>query len=230
MALTFNTFFEHVDTAVNSIVSTSRSYTSGDLVLVLFAASDNGAGTCTIANSGTAQTWNPHGQTNTSSNLKMAAWSCVMSTTQSMTITVTIPVSAQRCCICVIPHNGQHATTPVPAGNSFAVADDQDGTVTQSITPTSIGSCLWMIGGDWDTTGDVIAPVANCTEEASTFVTGQYNAGVYRPTTQPRTDTSAFTLGFTIPSTHHGAYVALEVQAAAGGGDYVPRMGLLGVG
>jgi hypothetical protein len=113
----------------------------------------------------------------------------------------------------VVVNTGQHATTPLPAGNLFS---GTSGTaVTQSITPTSVGSCLWMVVGDWNAT-DTFAAAANCTLQATRHhVALEQTVVPIRPITQPRTDTSAFSIG----ETDTGgtiAWIAFEVQAAAG--------------
>jgi hypothetical protein len=225
MALTYTVHWETLAAGVSAtITSTSRSYTSGDLVLVLYAHEDNAvAGSLSISNSGTAQTWTNHATTNTANNCKIAAWSCVMSTTQSMTISV-VCSAISAASIAVIPHNGQHAT-PVPGGNVFSGTGGTD--VSQAITPTSSGSALWMIAGDWNQTNSYAA-LANCTIDQTHNVAGKYTSALIRPTTQPRADGAAFTIGETDTSGKI-AWIALEVQAAAGGG-FTPRSMLMGVG
>jgi hypothetical protein len=211
MALTYTVYWETLAPATSrTITSTSRSYTSGDLVLVLYVNEvyDGGA---TIANSGTAQTWTKHASTANNDDCEVVAWSCVMNTTQSMTISVTNPISNQSAAIAVIPHSGQHAT-PVPSGNVFSGFGATD--VSQSITPTSSGSALWMIAGDWATTNS-FAAIANCTIN-DTHASAAYTGVLIRPTTQPRTDANAFTIGETDTSGQI-SWIALEVQAAAGG-------------
>jgi len=148
-----------------------------------------------------------------------------MSTTQAMTITVlgsgatVIPAA-----LAVIEHSGQHATTPIPAGNVLSGVSGTN--LEEAITPTSSGSALWMITADWNQTNSYVE-IADCTIDQTYDVAGQHTAALIRPTIQPRTDASTFTIG---ESDTGGkiAWIALEVQAAAS--SFVPRGMLLGVG
>jgi hypothetical protein len=216
MALTYTAYAPDISTAVPSgdVTSTSRSYTSGDLITVAVSMADNDStGSLSISNTGTAQSWTLiTGPTNTTANCKVAAWRCVMSVTQSMTITVAgngggIIDGA----LYVVAHQGQHATTPIPAGNASNGVGGND--VTVSITPTSAGSCLWFLVSDW-TQSNAIAAAANCTKEGGTNQATQQTTGWIRPTTQPRTDVSAFTIGSVSDGTAETeAWLAFEVQA-----------------
>jgi hypothetical protein len=218
MALTYTVFRDTANPsgAGGDITSTSRTYNSGELLTVNVSISDNAsAGNLTIANSGTAQSWTNIVTTNTINNCKVAAWYCVMSVTQAMTITVSgdgAPVKSTT--LDVIQHAGQHATTPVPVGKVFSGTSATD--VSQSITPTSSGSCLWMLAGDWSQT-NTFAAIANCTLDQTTDQAGEQTTTLIRPTTQPRTDANAFSIGET-DTAGTIAWIAYEVQAAAGGG------------
>jgi len=221
MALTSTVFWETASPTGTGgdITTTSRTYNSGELLTIAFGTSDNSdAGTLSIANSGTGQTWTALPVTNTSGNCKMAGWFCTMSVTQAMTVTISGSGagagSSMASVIAVIQHTGQHATTPVPAGNRFSGAGATD--VSQVITPTSAGSSLFMIAGDWSA-GNTFAARANCTLDQTFHNASFMTATLIRPTTQPLPDTSAFTLGETDTSGTI-AWIAYEVQAAAAAG------------
>jgi hypothetical protein len=134
-----------------------------------------------------------------------------MSVTQAMTITCQLSASSASVCAFVIEHSGQHSTTPIPAGNIFHGIGGHN--VTQSITPTSSGSCLWFFCGDWSATNS-FTQIANCSQEQLVPGDGtDYSTELVRPTTQPRTDANAFTIG----ENETGgkiAWIAFEVQAA----------------
>jgi hypothetical protein len=195
-----------------AVTTTSRTYNSGELVCVDYCAADNlGAGTLSISNSGTAQTWNLIAVTNTGSNVKVAAWQCKMSVTQAMTITATGNGGGDiEGAIKVVVHTGQHATDPVPAGNVFSGTGGTD--VSQAITPTSSGSCLYLVAGDWSAT-DTYAAIANCTLQEKHQNATDQTVALFEPITQPRPDTSAFTIGET-DTAGKIAWIAYEVQAA----------------
>jgi len=82
--------------------------------------------------------------------------------------------------------------------------------VSQAITPTSAGSMLCMIAGDWSA-GNTFVARANCTLE-QTYAPAFATFTLIRPTTQPLPDTSAFTLGET-DTAGTIAWVAFELQA-----------------
>lgn len=211
------------------VTSTSRSYTSGDLVLVGYSGANNqDIGNLTISNSGTAQTWTNVATTNTTENCKIGVWFCVMSTTQSMTVSVNgddVGTTAYGF-ISITAIQGQHATTPVPAGNRFSGVGAAN--VSQSITPTASGSQLWLFAGDWNA-ANVLTGGTNCSLEGSrSHLTNQQTAALIRPTTQPRSDASAFTIA-SAGAGQKIAWCALEIQAAAGGAPTaLPRRALDG--
>ena len=223
MSLAYTSFAWDTATTANAsgdVTSTSRTYNSGEMVVANYCAADNAnAGNLSIQNSGTAQTWVPIGApTNAGSDVKVAAWYCIMSLTQAMTVTVLGDAAGNTIegAICIVVHTGQHATTPVPAGNVFSNDTTPVGSTSQAITPTSSGSCLWMMSGDW-AAGNTFAPVANCSTERTNQNAAQQTVTLIRPTTQPRPDANSFTIGYTVTGTAT-AFLAYEIQAAAGGG------------
>jgi hypothetical protein len=222
MALSYTTYVEPDPGFVTGgdVSSTSRTYNSGELVTVVWVGADNQISgntfTVSVSNTNTAQTWSSVVETNTNSNCKISVHRCVMSTTQAMVITA---AGSERggtlhAHMFVIVESGQHATTPIPAGNVASTASTAD--YSRSITPTATGSDLWAVAADWNQT-NTFAAIANCTLIAGVNVSGQYTTTLIRPTTQPRGDASAFTIGETDTG---GIIVAAswEVQADGGGG------------
>lgn len=222
MAITYTEYFKSLTSGVEGadITSNSISVVSGDLITVAWIVENNWTpndvgGTITISNTGTALSWNNIGNTGTQASgdsCYVRVWYAVATASESITITTAsngtpnTPISSQS----VVVHTGVHATTPVPAGNIYSGKKSTD--VSQSITPTSSGSCLWAVFGDWSAT-NTFAAIANCTIESSRHDATKYTVCVMRPTTQPRTDASAFTLGET-DTNGDISYVIWEVQAA----------------
>lgn len=182
---------------------------NNDIIVVFYANEDNGtAGNLTIANSGTALSWNLIAQTSTSSNCKVSAWWAKSAGNENRTVTVTESISGGSKAIWARVHTGAHQTDPCPAAKVFSGVNATD--VSQSITPSATGSALWMICGDWGAT-DSFSAISNCTLENKVHGEGAYTATLIRPTTQPRSSGSAFTIGETDTSGQI-AWIALEVR------------------
>lgn len=211
MALSYvvNPWETQVGAAGGDITYSSRTYNAGELVVVLWDGDITTANNLSIANSGTAQSWTLIASTaGTGGTEQVGAWRCVMSVTQAMTITVSgDSATTGDSGICSIAHSGAHLSNPVPAGNVFSGNGATD--VSQSITPTSSGSCLWMLAGDFNS-ANTFAAGANCTLQ-QTASPGTFVATLVRPTTQPRPDAAAFTISETDSGTI--AWIAFEVQA-----------------
>ena len=204
--------------AVANHDSASVSVAVDDIIVWGLSAEDNftgeaftpsqASGTATIGSITTIAA------TNTASNAKVVVyWAKV---TGAGTFVARVASPSCRGHSFLIVHTGGHSTTPVPTGNIFSGTGATD--PSQSITPTSSGSCLWMICGDWNAIAvTAMSAGTSCTEEYNNQISGWVTTGIYRPTTQPRTDASAFTIS---ESDTGGkiAWVAFEVQAEAGGG------------
>lgn len=222
MSLTYSSDFKGQANGVNAtITSNALSVNTGDYLNIVGIYADNAESTAwTVTNTGTAITWTKQQETNTGGNTKVVHWTGTAGATPPTTVSVqstagTNPAGSKA--ILSLVHRGQHATTPLPAGNLFSIVAGTD--VTQAITPTSAGSNLWMVLGDWaaiDPASGGMAAGANCSlEVADYFESGAMTAAVIRPTTQPRTDTTLFTLA----ESETGGIVsgiAFEVQAAGG--------------
>lgn len=215
MALTYTT--NHVSQAVGvgaAITSGALSVAVGDFITVEVCFADNSDATAwTISNNNTAISWTQHIATNTAANTRIVLFSGTATGTPPTTVTVTATAGAGLTngkSLCIQVHTGAHASNPIPSGNIFSGTATTD--KSQAITPTAPGSCLWLFCGDWNQTNS-FAAIANCTLESTQDQIGQFTSGLVRPTTQPRTDASAFTIG----ETDTGgliSWVAFEVQAA----------------
>jgi len=210
MALTLSSTFVQQSTDSLTITSASRSTSVNDVVVVRYISEDNSrAGTLSIANTGAALTWNLIAQTNTANDCKASAWWAKVATAGNITVTVTSS-GLTKSALGLDVYTGAHATTPIPAGNVFSGVSGTD--ISQAITPTSTGSMMAMVAGDWNATNS-FAAIANNTLEQTYHQAGIYTATFIRPTTQPL-GAGAFTIGETDTSGLI-AWIAYEVQAAA---------------
>lgn len=219
MALTYTTDFKGQSLGVSTtITSNTLSITTGDFIDIVVCYGDNTYSTAwTVSNTGTAITWSGSQDTNTADNVRVVHWTGIAGATPPTTVSVLSTAGAQTNggkIMLVVVSTGQHATTPLPAGNLFAGVGGTD--VSQSITPTSSGSCLWMFGGDWNTT-NTFGVAANCTAVATAFDDSEQTGIAIRPTTQPRSDAASFTIGET-DTGGKVSWVAWEVQSAPSGG------------
>lgn len=221
MALTYSINFVSLNAGSGEpITSGALSVLTGDFLTTCLIISDNSFETAwDVTNTGTAIAWTERLQTIIGSNCKIVMWSGIAGATPPTTVTVDPSAGSnpqQFKALCTMVHTGQHATTPLPAGNLFLIASGTD--ISKIITPTSAGSCLWLVVGDWAATTPLTAGT-NCTLAAAELRDATAMTAVpVRPTTQPCTDANAFTIaeadtGGTVIG------IAFEVQAAAGGGD-----------
>lgn len=205
--------------ALATMTSGTLSATTGDLITIIGFFADNGNATAwTVSNTGTAITWTKQLETNTASNCKIVMWSGIAGATPPTTVSVQATAGAQTAWyknLVTIVHTGQHATTPLPAGNLFLITSGTD--ISKAITPTASGSALWLAGGDWAAMNTFSAGTSCTLGATAVHQAGEYTGAVVRPTTQPRTDASAFTLSL-LDTGGTVIGIAFEVQAAAGGG------------
>lgn len=200
------------------ITSNALTVATGDFITIAIVHEDwTDASAWTVSNNGTAIIWTDAGNTNNSgSNTEVRLFTGTAGATPPTTVTVTVtagsaPTSSKGLFVGV--HTGAHATTPLPAGNIFSGITATD--VSQAITPTSSGSALWFVAGDWGETNS-FAAIANCSLVAAAFdQAGRMTAVAIQPTTQPRTNAAAFTIGETDSSANRIAWMAWEVQSAA---------------
>jgi hypothetical protein len=195
----------------SAVTSSALTITAGDVVVAMYVNEDNThAGTLSISNSGTALSWTAIAITNTASNTKVGAWFAIAAETENRTVTVVgSGGNFGSASLASIVHTDAHQTNPVPSGNRFSGTGGTD--VTQAISPTASGSAMWMIAGDWAATNS-FAGAANCTLDQTRTDAGAYSSALLRPTTQPRSDGAAFTIGET-DTAGTIAWVAFEVQA-----------------
>lgn len=209
-----------------TLVSGTLTIVATSIITVLHVTADNaGSGALSISNSGTALTWTPIVITNVNSNCKVAGWWAKGDANGNRTVTISFTSNVNPRRTHSIVHTGAHQTTPVPAGKVTSGTSTTD--VSQTITPTDAnGSALWMLCGDWGQT-NTFAPLANCSKEvADSNIAGQYTTCLLRPTTQPRPDGAAFTLGET-DTAGTIAYIAFEVVAAAAAFKAKPNLPIL---
>lgn len=214
MAITYAIWSATTDNSAASFVTTSPSLTlaTNDIVVAIYGISDsNNAGTPTITNSGSALTWNLIANIGATGNCKVEAWWAKLAdnTARTVTVTHTVDTNQTKRLHCIV-HTGAHQTDPVPTGKVYSATGATD--ASQSITPTASGSALWMMAGDWVPTNS-FAAIANCTLEDTLHDAGMYTVTLVRPTTQPRTDANAFSIGET-DTAGTIAWLAFEVQAA----------------
>jgi len=225
MALTYTTDFKGQAIGVSATI-TSNSFTAntGDFITIAACYADNPDATAwTVSNTGTAITWTKNIETNTGANCKVVVWSGTVGATPPTTVSVQstagTATNGSKALFTAI-HTGVHTVTPLPAGNLFSGTGGTD--VTQAITPTSTGSALWMLVGDWSQTNS-FAAAASCTLAATAYnEAGQQTVVPIQPTINPRTDAASFTIG---ESDTAGtiAWAAWEVQSESNISNYNPR-------
>lgn len=220
MALTYTIDFSNTAAGGGtSVTSGALTVATGDFMTVAVSYGDNGASTAwTVSNTGTAITWTNQAETNVASNNKVVLFTATAGATPPTSVTVTTTAGNDTNgtkYMTTVAHTGAHASNPLPSGNIFTGTGARN--VSQSITPTASGSALWGLFGDWQATNSFVA-IANNTLANTYHESGQQTATAIRPTTQPRTDAAAFTLGETAGAACKAAYIIWEVQAAAGGG------------
>ena len=220
--LTYSTDFKSAANGVSTaITSNALSVNTGDFITIAVTFSDNADCTAwTVSNTAgtpgaTAITWTKQAETDTIGSSKVVLWSGVAGVIPPNNVTVTATAGAQTNdskAMFVIVSRGAHTTNPLPAGNIFPGSTNV-GTSTQAITPTSVGSALWMVASDWNATNS-FAPIANCTAGTAYNEAGFQTVNYFRPTVNPRTDAAAFTIGETnTPALV--SWIAFEIQAAA---------------
>ncbi len=218
MALTYAEYYKNISATAGNITSDSFSVVSGDVICVVWSHENASlVQNLTVSNTNTAFTWNDIQTASAAGNCYVRGWYAVASASQSMTVSIVNDyggLAAVATLSCIV-HSGAHATTPVPAGKIYSGTSGND--VSQSITPTASGSCLWMAVADYNA-ANALAANANCSVESSYHDAAAMTTAIIRPTTQPRTDANAFTIGEASDGTAETtAWIAWEVVAAEGG-------------
>jgi len=215
MALTYTTDFKGQTASVSAtITSNTLTVSPGDFITIVACYSDNvQSQSWTVSNTGTAITWTKQVETNTAANCKVVMWSGTAGETPPTTISVesltgTIILGSKALFTAI--HTGTHPVTPLPLGNIFSGTAGTN--VSQAITPTSNGSALWMLAGDWQQRNSFGA-AANCSFAATVFDDfSQQTVVPLQPINNPRTDTAAFTIGET-DTAGRISWVVWEVQS-----------------
>jgi hypothetical protein len=220
-ALTYTTNTATIN-GVDTVTSGTLSVLTGDWLDVIEVTDDNNNGdSWAVTNTGTTIAWTKQQETNIAANCKIIHWTGIAGATPPTTVSVQTLTAIGTLLgfkhLITLIHHGQHATTPLPAGNLFSIAAGND--LTQAITPTSVGSNLWLVTADWSQSNSLIAGTNNTHEFTPLDSAGAMTSSLTRPTTQPRPDTASFTLSDTDSATAGKVIgIAFEIQSAAGGG------------
>lgn len=220
------TLFPRSQTTGVSDTITSNSLAAaivvGALVNVVVEFGDNAdVLTQAITNNNTAVSWTQIQTTNTGSNVRVVHYRGIVPAGATLT---TVSVQAltganitDAKVLYVFVTTGQHSSDPVPAGNLILIPGNGSSSIAQSITPTSPGSYIVMVLGDWqavDPASGGMAAGAGCVlAVADEFVSGQMTGAVIYPSVQPRTDTVAFILRESDGGATRTIGVAFEIQA-----------------
>jgi hypothetical protein len=216
-----------VDQATSAATTTTTtsntvSVVSGNLIVVGIAfelgSVDNLDGGTPVTNTGTAFTWtkiaDTHGGVD-GGDCRVALYSATATATQSCTVTHNrfgSGVATNRRITTFVISN-QAATTPIPSGN-IKVKYPGSATASETITPTATGSLMFMIAGDWNQVNSYTA-LTNNTVDSTSNIGGAYTTALIRPTSNPLSSGSAFTLGATCTGAR-SVHVAFEAVAQAG--------------
>jgi hypothetical protein len=216
MALSYSQF-DYSALGSTSASSASLSYTAGQPILVM-AAAPVAAFNPTISDTATL-TWNSLG-TKTGTNEQVVAWYAIPSGAGSTTITVSnsaLAILGFRVCTFT------GAGTPLLVGSGTTGAITSATTISQVVSPTTSGSALFLFVSTSGGTVNTIPATANagCTVDSNSF-NNSFNAvwGI-RPTTNPLTSNSSFTLSATTDGTSQDdAWLAVEVPFASSTTNY----------
>jgi hypothetical protein len=217
MSLAYSTYFKGQNAGISAtITSDTITAATGNLIDVVASYGNNTQSTAwTVSNTGTAITWTKQQETNITDTSKIVRWSGIVGATPPTTISVQSTAGdgiTSTKSLTVIVHSGQHATTPEPSGNFFTGTGELE--AIRSITPTSVGSCLWIHVADWMALNNLVAGT-NCIQIATPFnEIYELTAITVRPIIQPRTNASPFILDVNAGTGAVLTYVAWEVQAA----------------
>lgn len=212
MPITYLADFKGQNSGVSAaITSNVLSVNTGDHLVIIAGYDDNPDSTAwLVSNNGSSILWNQIADTNTTGNCRLVMWQGIAGAVPPNLITVTSTAGgATTDCksLAVFVHRGYHASNPVPLGNIYTGVGLTD--ASRTITPSSAGSTLWMFCGDWNAT-NTFASTADNTLVGTFHQATQATFALIRPTTQPRPDSAAFSLG----ETDTGgliAYIAFEV-------------------
>jgi hypothetical protein len=199
----------------SSIASGSLTVTAGQPVVVIWTANNTYTDTTTISDTA-GLTWTLLGKIvpgvgcgwNCGNDIYV--WYAIPASTVATTITVSIGSDSQPQMMRVITHQSGAGT---PTNFHSGYPGNVVGTVSQAIAPTSSGSSLWMVANDWQGVSPYpYTAGTSCTLEAQVTSSGNWNSGIIRPTTNPRTSGASFTLSFvSSTSSADTSWVAFEV-------------------
>lgn len=217
--------------SASPVSSTAIAVQSGDLLTVSIAFRDDiTTGTVTPSTSGTGTTgaWTLIQDAN-SGGCRVVSWWARATATGNTTVSVAWDSgNSHTWGMFWATHRGADAgATPIGSSSKGSGASS----VSYTITPAGSGSAMWLVAADSAGTGTAtITAGTNCTIVQGQQTIDTHASCMIAPTTNPRTDSSQFTLA----ETHTGSgvsWVGFEVKAASGGGGSTPKRSmLLGVG
>lgn len=204
------------------------SFQAGEFAVVMMVFRDDvPAGNITVSNTNGVLTWNLIQDANVGGASRVLAYWARVDTTASRRVTASWD-------------SGNNLTwaqyyvrmTGVDAGATPIGSSSKGSNVasaTYNITPAGSGSAAFMLAADANSTGtQTISAGSGCGIVMQATGNTHFCSAVISPTTNPRTDASAFTLA----ETHTGtgvSWVGFEVKAAASASP-IKRLSMLGIG
>lgn len=207
--------------AFNTVSSGTVSVAAGDLITVTVVFTDaNPAGNLSIANTNEAITWSLI-QDTASTGCRVASWWGRAGGAGNRQFQVSWDsTNGLPWAMFWAQHQGADAgATPIGSSNKGVGANS----VSYTITPAGSGSALWLVAADAAGAGvQTMTAGTNCSLIREQGTIDQFAAAMFAPTTNPRTDGSAFTLA----ETHAGSgvnWVGFEVKAEGTAQTQSPR-------
>jgi hypothetical protein len=127
--------------------SASISATAGDVLVAVGIVADSSDTFSTPTNSGVAQTWTLQAQATAASFTRVAMWTCVVSTTQAMTVSLarTTGGTADKYGLTVHQYSAVDTVTPIGAAN----ATTGSGAPALTLTTQQTDSSVLVVSADW---------------------------------------------------------------------------------
>lgn len=221
MAITSTVTHGSVVNTASADTTLAVAITTTCLVLVFIAFDNNSSSSVDaatpISNSGAAMTWTTLGNTAPtadSDKCKVTAYAAYGNQNATVTFTHTkVGSSAIKRKMSVVVIEGAHATlaTAIPTGNR-KVQTSNVVNVSQSITPTGVGSAIFGVAADWNAANAYSALSGNTITVAHDAAAATWAYIV--PTTNPLSSASAFTWGANCTGGAN-TWIAVEIVPAA---------------
>lgn len=201
-----------------AITSNILNVSAGDFLTVMVSHGDDSDATAwTLSNTGSAITWTQVVSIGAAGNCKVVLWKGVAGATPPTTVTVTVTAGSLlngSKVMAVGAYTGYDQVDPLPAAKLTSGISGTD--VSQSITPSAIGSALQMFAADWSQTNSF--GVSSVNRLSGVYdESGIQTAALIIPKVQPRPDASPFTIGETDTSGTI-SWIAFEVKVAGAAG------------